>query len=273
MNDGVEFIRMHSIFLEPNAALERSKVPLFHHTQTMAVASSIAGGCFWFTRADCFFDQLEIRYGIEVFLEAQSKRSDHKSKEENEFIIKRIGESLRNSYILSLTDSPNRPFMRKLYGEYVVKIAPWCIRTLFSAILYSKQTGGDGWNLFQLNDIFERVEGHVVYERSEQVSRASKVLEVLDHVRENKSSDKLTYEMEVMELHRLISTNIVLFKRESFCEEQEYRVCLVRKPNLGFELDPAFEFPHPARKTDDGRDKMMLEVNYRADHQGLLEIL
>lgn len=207
----------------------RNTGSLYHYTRSEPVARSIAeNGEFWITRADSFLDDKEVRYGTGVLLEALNESCYDVCREYMERLISSLGTALLECFVLSLTDKQKCQYMLREYGEWRVELSDSFPTNFYHLGRQSIALKDGGYELHFVPDIYEHVEGHVIYDRQVQISIAKDVINLA--VKMHNHVCERDY-VELFHLRKLLVSCIVMFKREEYAPESEYRYCLVRVPN------------------------------------------
>lgn len=202
---------------------------LYHYTCEAAATSISTTGVLWLTRADCFFDEGEVNYGADI-LRSVIEREIVGDKQKLFCLLDGLWASLRQCYVFSVSSNPSSAHLLNEYGKTILELRdnfPFCL----SHLAWHSIFDGNGFNLHHFIDLYESVEGYVIYEKNEQLRIARKVVSLLQQF-----SNGAEEFVDVFHARQLLITCITLFKHESYAQEEEYRVVLHRL-NYGHAID------------------------------------
>lgn len=214
---------IHELYREFRISQEN----LYHYTCDEAATSISKTGVLWLTRADCFLDETEVSYGAGILREAIELEVTG-DKQEFISLVGDLEESLRQCYVFSASSNPSNSYLLKNYGEKILELRegfPFCL----SHSAWHSLPNGDGFNIYHFIELYESVEGYIVYDKNEQVRIARKVIVALCQLFGN----DIAQMADVFHVRQLLVTCIVLFKHGDYSGEEEYRVVLHRLVNRG----------------------------------------
>ena len=243
---------------------------LFHYTNNNEAIKSMECGTLHFTRADCFADDPnEIVYGRSILLEAALDHDEIDNKEENCWIINTLGELLLNCFVFCTTNQTRMPFMHEKFGSNVIEFIPNFSTFYYHCMWASKRMPGtDGYKLYHVPEIFDHLEGFVIYDAMEQRKIARSAVNLIHHLRKNPGATDIERAMTALELRRILACCMTLFKETRFKDEYEYRFCLVRNPNPEFADAPSFDVRGAGTGRLAGKERIYTEVTYRGIGKG-----
>ena len=207
---------------------EISQGPLFHYTRRIASAE-IQRGKIRLTRADCFLDTKEIQYGLAVLTRAGEDSLDESQLPSFSELLKAIRARLQFCFILSLSKNPDSGHLRSTYSGVngaVVEVPENFPRVLYRG-WHATRTGDGSFGLRFVVDLYDFFEGNVIYDAKKQRRIAVMACEAW---RELRSRDA-----HVVDGYHFIDSLLrclVLFKSSEFEVEDEYRIALVRRPEI-----------------------------------------
>lgn len=208
--------------------IEEIHEPLYHYTGNREAAKSIGEhGCLWLTRADCFLDDSEVHYGIDILLTAVAEIGGKPGLDLHRAIDDDIRAALRNAFVLSLTDQPDNAFHKEHYGRNIVKFEPNFQMTLNAAGFNVKE----GLNCQVVYEIYRTLKGKVIYDPKHQHDLARRVTKAIVDFSGMTFSEAMDRDLHRVQLREMLLTAVVLMKAPSYEPEAEYRICLVREPN------------------------------------------
>ncbi len=249
-------MRFQQIFTNSQAAhdfyssFEISQGPLYHYTTAEAIESISDTNQLWISRADSFLDTREVNYGTEVLLRAVEAHEAGSNDEMSE-IVSAVGEALADCYILSLTINPANAYLAGEYGDQILEL-PENFPILLRATSWHTQPVGDGsFKLFYFTDLYKLNEGFVIYDNEAQTRLATKaVTAFFDLLTTDYGEPKILNQIDIV---RILTMCIVLFKEKDFEREEEYRVMLHRQHSPGV---PNFEETH----SYNGRERKIIKA-------------
>jgi hypothetical protein len=200
-----------------------SNGPLFHYTSSQSVESIKKGTELWLTRADSFLDTDEIKYGIELFREVVSREYKRGEYGAIEKFINHLEDYLQGTYVLSLSSDPSSNHLISYYGNRIIELSENFPMLLANTAWHSIPCG-DGFSNYYFNNLYEHVEGYVIYDRDDQIQLTKLAIEAILSVANNE-----THIVDVFHIRKIIIMCTILFKQKRYEPEQEYRVALIAK--------------------------------------------
>lgn len=213
--------------------IQRTHGPFYHYTCREAAESMGEQGCLWLTRADCFLDEREVHYGIDILLKEIAETGAPVSEELHRIIDGNVREALRNAFILSLADHADNSFLLENYGRNIVKLDQ-NFRMILNAGSFNVKKGLNNQVIYEIYEIFD---GKVIYNGESQRELARRVAKAILDFHSMKFADAIEKDMHLMRLREALFTAVALMKAPEFSPEAEYRICLVRAPNNPNELN------------------------------------
>ena len=208
-----------------------SNGPLFHYTSNENVDSIKQGTELWLTRADSFLDSEEIRYGIEIFREVASEEYNEGDCDTINHLMNRLEEYLQGTYVLSLSSYPYSAHLASNYGNRIIELCE-NFPILLANTAWHSIPCERGFSNHYFNDLYEHIEGYVIYEKEAQVKLANQAIEAILSVANNEA-----HVVDIFHIRQLIILCIVLFKQKRYESEQEYRVALISKSSETHEFN------------------------------------
>lgn len=207
---------------------KESQDPLYHYTDRVA-SEGISGGELWMTRADCFLDSREIEHGLETL--SAAARTTLRGAESVSFsdVLGAVSARLRTCFVLSLSQDPESDYLRSKYaknGGIVLEFEESFPRVLYTG-WHAFPKGHDCSGLHYVVNNYDFFEGFVVYDDSHKRRLATISCQAF--------RDLLYSEAHVVDTYHFVDILmqcLLLFKRQEFKVEAEYRVALVRKPGV-----------------------------------------
>lgn len=233
---------------------QQSHGPFYHYTSQDAAKSMGEKGRLWLTRADCFLDEEEVHYGIDILLAEIEATGGAATEEPYCTIDQSIREALRNSFVLSLTYESDNPYLLNEYGRNIVKFNQ-NFRMLLSAASFNVK---EGQNNQVIHEIYEILDGKVIYDIDSQRELARRVVTAIVNFQSMKFVDAIEKDMHLLRLREALLTAVILMKAPAFAAEAEYRFCLVRAPNNPDELN--YDQERDGRGKLDGRKIFYTQV-------------
>lgn len=138
-----------------------SQGPLFHYTNQTA-SIGIRRGEIRMTRADCFLDQSEITYGLEVLSEAAQTSLGTKEIGPFSDVLKALRAKLQACFVLSLSQDPDSDHLRSEYAGKNGAILEFQenFPMMFHGASWHTILNGEGsWNVHCIADLYEFFEG------------------------------------------------------------------------------------------------------------------
>ncbi len=200
-----------------------SQGPLFHYTSMGAINFMKNSSLLWITRSDSFLDESKIRFGLGIIRHASDGILKPSERKVIETFLSGIWEILKQSYIFSLTNNASNQYLLENYGNSIVQFKEGLPREILGTGWHSIPHG-DSYSLHYFIDLYELVEGYVVYDETEQLEIAKIAVKAIIEL-----SNPLTNIVDIYHIRRLLITFITLFKDCLYREEEEYRVTIVRK--------------------------------------------
>lgn len=234
--------------------IEEVHEPLYHYTDRGAAESMGEKGYLWLTRADCFLDESEIHYGIDIILAAVTELEGGLGQALHRTIDELLRSELRNAFVLSLTHKKGNRYLKKHYGKNVVKFEPTFQMTLNAGGFNIKH----GLNMQVVFEIYRVLQGKVIYDQNTQHDLARRVAKAILDFHQTTFDSSLQRDSHSMRLSDLLLTAIVLMKAPSYAPEAEYRICLVRQPNNPNE--PIYDQERSGRGNLEGRKIIYTEI-------------
>ena len=213
--------------------IQQNHGPFYHYTRRDAAESMGEKGCLWLTRADCFLDEEEVHYGIDILLAEIAETGASATEELYCIIDGNVREVLRNAFVLSLTGHSDNPYLREHYGRNIVKFNQ-NFRMLLNAGGFNVK---EGLNYQVIYEIYQILDGKVIYDIESQRELARRVVKAILNFQSMKFVDVAEKDMHLMRLREALLTAVALMKAPAFASEAEYRFCLVRAPNNPDELN------------------------------------
>lgn len=199
-----------------------SQGALYHYTAPDTADSISTNWELWLTRADSFLDQTEIEYGTEILRSAIKLEVEGDKKEQVLSLIGSLSDSLRKCYVFSVSSNPSSAHLACEYGPAILELNENFSLHL-SHLAWHSIPVGDGFGSHPFINIYEVIEGYVVYEPAEQLRIACKAIALVQELSHGSP--------DVFHVRQLLSTCITLFKHENYKQEEEYRIVLHRLSN------------------------------------------
>lgn len=200
-----------------------SQGSLFHYTSMTAIASMKNSSSLWITQSDSFLDKSEIQFGLDVVRHASDCTLKLQERKVMEEFLLGISEILKRSYIFSLTSNSSNQHLLENYGNIIVQFREGLPREILGTAWHSVPHG-DSYSLHYFNDLYELVEGYVVYDEIEQFEIAKIAVKAIMEL-----GNPTTHIVDIYHIRKLLITCITLFKGCQHRKEEEYRVTIVRK--------------------------------------------
>lgn len=200
-----------------------SQGSLFHYTSMTAIDSMKNSSSLWITQSDSFLDKSEIQFGLDVVRHASDCTLKLPERKVMEPFLLGISELLKRSYIFSLTSNLSNQHLLENNGNIVVQFReglPGEIR----GTAWHPTSHGDSYSLYFFKDLYELVEGYVVYDKFEQFEIAKIAVKAIMEL-----GNPATDIVDIYHIRKLLFTCITLFKDCQYREEEEYRVTIIRK--------------------------------------------
>jgi hypothetical protein len=204
---------------------------LYHYTSVEKLESIQKGKELWITRSDSFLDDEEIKYGLDLLEVAAKVTLSNDDVIHFNKLLAGFGEFLKDSYIFSTTYNSSSDYLLKEYGRNIIEFS--CdFSVSMSHISYHSIKNSDGYNFHYFDDLYECVEGYVIYDRNSQRKIAEMAVKAMCKVTQQNGNI-----VDILHVRKILLMCISLFKRESYHLEEEYRIVLIRKnspDNLDF---------------------------------------
>lgn len=201
---------------------EISHGALHHYTRADAAASILSNGELWLTRADSFLDQSEVDYGTSILKAAVKAILTGEDQARLLDLLAHMNGSLRKCYVLSLSSNSSSTYLTDTYGLSHLEL-----RENFPIDLtYSARhcvLDGDGFLLHHFSQLYEAVEGYVVYDEDEQLRIAGKAVAAVQELAHANADVG-----DLFHMRQLLIACITLFKQKHYEQEEEYRIVLHR---------------------------------------------
>mgnify|MGYP005996033453 CR=1 FL=1 len=192
---------------------------LFHYTTQEAAQSIQTNNELFLTRSDFFLDKLEVKYGIDLLMNEATKylKPEYLSLFEN--FISEI-DQLRNClYVICFTQMKNSTKHKKVYGESILQFSEtFTTYTLAGTGNHSLKVSKNSYRMYHACDLYQSLEGFVIYEPLEQVKLARLIVEKFEDYQQN-----VTNLTNVHHLNKILLKYVLLTKQPSFAWEREFR--------------------------------------------------
>lgn len=222
---------------------------LYHYTSDEA-SYGISGGELWMTRADCFLDESEIRYGESVIEEAAIDALKEPDRSNFLGLLLDVRKQLSLTYVLSMSQDSCCEYLKDNYGKNIIEFSEMFPQSFSYEGMHSVQTGHDSYRCHFFDDLYRFFEGEVIYVREEQCDIAKEICKAyIDLI----SSEK-AHKVDVRHFIDLMTKCLLLFKQSTFSQEREYRLALTHIQGGGND----FEFSRDIK----GEDSHYIKVSY-----------
>jgi hypothetical protein len=237
-----------------NELIQQTHGPFYHYTNREAAESMGEKGCLWLTRADCFLDEREVHYGIDILLAAIVEIGGAIGEELHRVVDGNVREVLRNAFILSLTVHSDNSFLQENYGQNIVKFDQ-NFRMLLNGGGFNVKEGLSYQVIYEIYEVFH---GKVIYDIESQRELARRVAKAVLDFQSLKFTDASEKDMHLIRLREALFTAVALMKAPAFAPEAEYRICLVRAPNNSNE--PIYDQERAGRGKLEGKQIVYTQV-------------
>ena len=225
---------------------------LYHYTSDEA-AAGIAGGGIWMTRADCFLDESEIRYGESVIEEAAINTLKEPDRSNFLGLLLDVRKRLSSTYVLSMSQDSCCEYLKDKYGENVIEFGEMFPQSFSYEGMHSIPTGNDSYRCHFFDGLYRFFEGEVIYGREEQCDIAKEIcIAYIDLI-----SSENAHKVDVWHFIDLMTKCLLLFKQSTFSSEREYRLTLTHIQDGGND----FEFSRNVK----GKSSRYIKVSYPSD--------
>lgn len=237
-----------------NELIEEVHDSMFHYTNRTAAESMGKKGVLWLTRADCFLDEQEVHYGVEILLAEIAEIGERDVAGLYKTVDEHVREVLRSSFVLSLTHIDPNEYLIENYGRDTVVFEP-AFQMHFNAAAFNVK---EGLNYQVVSEIYEHLAGKVIYDPATQRELAKRVARAVLDFEELQFSDEIERTLHLLRLRKSLLTAVILMKEPNFEPEAEYRICLLRSPNNPDE--PIYDLRRPGSGKLDGREIVFTQI-------------
>lgn len=234
-------MRLH-VYLNGNEALKPildlhkiSQGNLYHYTKKEVAKKIIERKEFRLTRADTFFDDKEINFGVEILREIAGHNLELSTKKQFMDILDTINTTLKKCYVLCLSKNGNHKYLLKKYsdGETVIKIDEMFPNYIMDGS-WQYMPKDNSKIIYYTSNRYTSHEGFVAYKRSEQEEIAKKICDSFQNLIKSN-----IHKVDIIHFRGAIAKFIVLCKVEKYYKEEEYRIALIsnNEENNEFEIE------------------------------------
>lgn len=226
---------------------------LYHYTSEDA-ATGISRGELWMTRADCFLDEEEIKYGQTILARAADGCLSGEAYDSFVTFLSEVRTGLEQTYITSFSQDPNNEYLKNNYGKHVIEFDVFFPDKFKYEAFHSVPTGQGSFAVHFFDEHYRSFEGRVIYDEEEQARIASSICNAyFDLIR----SDSV-HKGDLFHFVDVVNRCLILFKKKEFSPESEYRIAFAyngTKSNV-------FE----QRRSQDGKTRYYVEVGIPLEH-------
>lgn len=218
---------------------ELNQGELYHYTSLESAKSIKTNRELWLTRSDQTIDISEIKYGINVLINATRDIFNQIESEKFNELINIITPRLVQSYLFCLTETKNSSRHIEIHGNTQLTFEFDFPELLLNSGRIETNINSDYQSVELIRDSYILIEGKVIYDIRRQTTIAKSIC--------NFYKQAIASEMHIVDINLfsdVIFQFIILLKEQSYSWENEYRVCIVKTGKTG----AVSEFNTPNKK-------------------------
>lgn len=192
---------------------------LFHYTTEKSALSIETTNELFLTRCDHFLDKSEIQYGIVILNQVAKTILSEDERIQLEKFTSKVEQLRGNLYAICFTQLENSEKHKEIYGASILKFTEtFTTYTLAGSGRHSVQETEDSWRLYYACEIYQSMEGFVIYEPTQQEKLAKLIILKFQEYLLNGANV-----VNERHLDEILLKFILLTKHPCFAWEKEFR--------------------------------------------------